>query len=102
MGSPLSAEAVAKVGLSDWRFAVGEIRTHFTAQSFTLAADLLSAIAQVADQLDHYSDLHLRYPAEVLVTLTTHSAGGITQLDLDLAASVSSLAMEAGAQASVG
>jgi 4a-hydroxytetrahydrobiopterin dehydratase len=101
MGGPLPTGAVAEAGLSDWRLMDSKIRARFTAQSYTKAADLLSTIARAADDADHHPDLDLRYPAEVLVTLTTHSAGGVTQLDLDLAAVISALAADAGAQANV-
>jgi 4a-hydroxytetrahydrobiopterin dehydratase len=101
MGDALSAEAVEEARLSDWRFLNGKIGAHFTALSYTEAAELLSAIARAADEADHHPDLDLRYPSEVLVNLSTHSAGGVTQLDLDLAAVISALASVAEAQANV-
>lgn len=101
MSNVLSAEDVAAAGLSDWRFIEGMIECRLTAPSYTEAAEFLTTIAKAADEADHHPDLDLRYPGVVVVTLTTHSAGGVTQLDLDLAATISSLAIEAGAQANV-
>lgn len=41
-------------------------------------------VAKVADAMDHHPDLDIRY-TKVTCTLSTHSAGGITSLDLELA-----------------
>ena len=44
-------------------------------------------VAGMADAMDHHPDIDIRY-TKVTFTLSTHSAGGITQLDLDLAAKI--------------
>jgi 4a-hydroxytetrahydrobiopterin dehydratase len=41
-------------------------------------------VAGIADAMDHHPDIDIRY-TKVTLTLSTHSAGGITSLDLDLA-----------------
>lgn len=48
-------------------------------------------VAQAAEAADHHPDLDIRY-TRVVCTLSTHSAGGITQLDLDLAGTIDGLA----------
>jgi 4a-hydroxytetrahydrobiopterin dehydratase len=52
--------------------------------SFRAAAEAVSMIADVAEQLDHHPDLDLRWTT-VRVAVATHSAGGVTELDLQLA-----------------
>jgi 4a-hydroxytetrahydrobiopterin dehydratase len=42
------------------------------------------AVAKAAHAADHHPDIDIRY-TKVTCSLSTHSAGGITQKDLDLA-----------------
>lgn len=44
-------------------------------------------IAMEAEHANHHPDLDIRY-TKIVVTLSTHDAGGITQHDLDLAAKI--------------
>lgn len=60
--------------------------------SFARFADgiaFVQRVAAAADAMDHHPDIDIRY-TKVTCTLSTHSAGGITQLDLDLAQQVES------------
>lgn len=86
-------------GVEDWRFILGSIVAEFEAGSFEDGASLVSEIAKAATMADHHPDVQLSYPAVVRVQLTTHAVGGLTQLDVDLARTVSRLAGEAGAGA---
>ena len=63
---------------------------------------LVSNIADAAEALQHHPDIDVRYPDHVHVTITTHAAGGLTTLDLDLARSISQLAGLAGATVTAG
>jgi len=58
--------------------------------SFRAAVEAISVIADVAEQLDHHPDVDLRW-TRVRVAVVTHSAGGLTQLDLDLAQRIDAL-----------
>ena len=42
------------------------------------------AVARAAETADHHPDIDIRY-TKIICTLSTHSAGGITQKDLDMA-----------------
>jgi 4a-hydroxytetrahydrobiopterin dehydratase len=86
-------------GLDDWRVSLGRIEALFRAASFAAAADLVARIAAAADAADHHPDIDLRYPGVVHVVLSTHSTGGLSDLDASLARTVSQLATEAGATA---
>lgn len=85
-------------GLHGWRWLGHQLRTQLRAGGFVEAAALASRIAVVADELDHHPLLDLRYPDRVLVALWTHSAGGITELDVTLAQRIDELAADAGAR----
>lgn len=88
----------ARRDLPDWRCLLGGIEATFRAPSFGQAAELVASIARAADDLDHHPDIDLRYPGRVHVVLTTHAEGGaITDLDVELAATISQLAEDSGA-----
>jgi 4a-hydroxytetrahydrobiopterin dehydratase len=86
-------------GLDDWRVVLDALHGRFRAPSFAAAAMLVASIADAAEAADHHPDVDLRYPGVVRVSLRTHAAGAITDLDVDLARTISSLAATAGAVA---
>ena len=53
-------------------------------KSFLAGIDFVVAVAKAAEAADHHPDIDIRY-TKILCSLSTHSAGGITQKDLDLA-----------------
>ena len=65
---------------------------HRTAElsSFRDAVDAIVAIADVAEELDHHPDVDLRWRT-LHLTLVSHSAGGVTELDLELARRIDAL-----------
>ncbi len=94
----VTPEAFANLdGLADWRVVVGTIGATFRAGSYRAAAELVSAITEAAERLEHHPDIDVRYPDRVRVILTTHATGGLTTLDVDLAREISTLASNAGA-----
>jgi 4a-hydroxytetrahydrobiopterin dehydratase len=92
-----SDEVAALDDFDDWREVLGGIHADFRAPSFSAAGSLVSAIAEAADAAEHHPDVDVRYPNVVHVVLTTHGAGGLTTLDIDLAREISALAARAGA-----
>jgi 4a-hydroxytetrahydrobiopterin dehydratase len=58
--------------------------------SFLAAVEFISRLAPVAEALDHHPDLSLSWRT-VTLTLSTHSSGGVTAMDLDLAAQLDQL-----------
>ena len=87
----------AMEGLDDWRYVLNAIRGEFRAGSFPAAAALVAQIADAAEAADHHPDVDLRYPDRVLVVLSTHATGGLSNADVDLAGTISRLASAAGA-----
>ena len=66
------------------------------APSFADAVRLVGLVADEAEQLDHHPDVDLRWRT-VSFALSTHSAGGVTQLDVELAHRVLAAAAAVGA-----
>ena len=55
--------------------------------------DFVVAVAKAAEAVDHHPDIDIRY-TKIVCSLSTHSAGGITQKDLDLAGEIEGLKKE--------
>jgi 4a-hydroxytetrahydrobiopterin dehydratase len=66
----------------------GDVLTKtFAFTAFMDGIDFVVGIAKLADAANHPPDIDIRY-TKVVVTLSTHDAGGITQNDLDLAKAI--------------
>jgi 4a-hydroxytetrahydrobiopterin dehydratase len=91
-----AAQFDAEADLDDWRFLLGRIEAVFVAESFAQATAFVAQVAEAADAANHHPDVDLRYPGRVHVALTTHAVDGLTTADVDLAATISTLAATAG------
>jgi 4a-hydroxytetrahydrobiopterin dehydratase len=58
--------------------------------TFRDAVAAIDAIADVAEEMDHHPDIDLRWRT-LHLTLSSHSAGGVTELDLALARRIDAL-----------
>lgn len=67
------------------------------ARSFPDAVRMIDRVAEDAEQMNHHPDIDLRWRTLVF-TLSTHSAGGVTQLDVELAHRILEVASDLGAQ----
>ena len=70
--------------LQGWSRRADVITKTFQFRNFMTGINFVTAVAKAADAADHHPDIDIRY-TKVTCTLSTHSAGGITQKDLDLA-----------------
>jgi len=75
-----------------WQREGDAITKEFVLGGFSEAAQFIAKIAPIADAMDHHPDVQLYRYKRVKIILTTHSAGGITQNDFDLAAKIDALA----------
>jgi 4a-hydroxytetrahydrobiopterin dehydratase len=66
------------------------------APSFAEAVRFVGLVGEAAEKLDHHPDVDLRW-RRVTLTCSTHSAGGVTGLDLALLAHALELAEQVGA-----
>jgi 4a-hydroxytetrahydrobiopterin dehydratase len=67
------------------------IRRRFEGEDFAFAVALVNRIAPVAEELNHHPDLEVSW-GSVTVTVTTHSEGGLTESDFDLARRIDAVA----------
>jgi 4a-hydroxytetrahydrobiopterin dehydratase len=63
----------------------------FTVRSFAHGVLFIAAIAQLAESANHHPDVNLHGYSHVTVSLVTHSEGGVTEKDIDLAAQIEAL-----------
>ena len=70
--------------LQGWSRRGDVITKTYQFRNFMTGINFVTAVAKAADAADHHPDIEIRY-TKVTCTLSTHSAGGITQKDLDLA-----------------
>ena len=75
--------------LPGWSVEDGVLVKQFALPSFLAAVDFVNALAAMAEEANHHPDLDIRYD-KVRVALVTHSAGGITGRDLDMAKRIES------------
>ena len=94
------SDVTAAVDQRHWRVLLQSLRATFTTPDFTTAAAFVARIAAAADEANHHPDVVLRW-GQVTVTTSSHDAGGLTQRDVDLAATVSALADELGLEGDV-
>ena len=78
---------------ADWAGSAIELRRSIEFVDFTTAVDFVNRLAPACEELDHHPDLALRW-RWVDVVLATHSAGGVTELDLQLAEQVDDVAAQ--------
>ncbi len=80
-----SAETALR-DLEGWSLAEdgGSISRSFTFRNFSEAFAFMTRVALAAEKMDHHPEWSNVYKT-VDVTLSTHSAGGLTELDFELA-----------------
>ena len=78
-------------GLTGWEIREGKLHRQFEFADFVAAFRFISGVALIAERMDHHPEWANVYN-RVVIDLTTHDAGGLTDLDFELAAAVSSLA----------
>ncbi len=79
-GWSLSAEHGTPAIVRDWRLT-----------DFAAALAFVQRVGELAERADHHPDILLHGWNRVRLTLSTHSAGGLTQADLDLAGRIDGL-----------
>jgi 4a-hydroxytetrahydrobiopterin dehydratase len=84
------------VELDGWELDGDRITRVYRLGGFPQAVAFVVRVSYLAEAADHHPDLDIRYN-RVRVSLSTHSEGGVTGKDLDLARNVHSVAGELGA-----
>ena len=85
------AEVSARLSeVPGWAIVEGKLQKTFQFPSFVHAFGFMSRVALVAEAMNHHPEWFNVY-SKIIVDLTTHDAGGITQNDIILAKILNSL-----------
>jgi 4a-hydroxytetrahydrobiopterin dehydratase len=83
-------ERVADAG--EWRRQDSTIVRELVVADFAAAIALVNRVAEVAETANHHPDILVHGWNKVRLTLSTHSAGGLTEADFALAREIDALA----------
>ena len=91
MGLLNEAQISERLGRVDkWSREGAAIRRTIELPSFPAAIAFVGRVADLSEAADHHPDIDIRYRRVTLV-LATHSAGGLTERDFDLAERIDAL-----------
>ena len=77
--------------LPGWEMRAGTLTKTYIVRSFAHGVLFLGAIGQLAEAANHHPDVNVHDYSRVTVGLVTHSEGGVTDKDFELAAQIESL-----------
>ncbi len=77
-------------GLPGWKRDGDAIAREFDAGDFKGSVNLVNRLLPVAEAMNHHPDLEISW-ATVTVRLSSHSEGGLTAADFDLASRIDAL-----------
>jgi 4a-hydroxytetrahydrobiopterin dehydratase len=78
---------------SDWSGSTDKLSRSIEFADFPTAVEFVNRVAPRCEELNHHPDLAIRW-RWVEVELSTHSAGGVTEMDVQLAEIVDEVAAE--------
>ncbi|MCI0449234.1 MAG: 4a-hydroxytetrahydrobiopterin dehydratase [Chlorobi bacterium] len=71
--------------LPGWSYEEGSIKKTFKTQNYPATMGFVAAIGGFCQKRNHHPDYVIMKYKEVEVSFSTHSAGGITQNDIEIA-----------------
>jgi 4a-hydroxytetrahydrobiopterin dehydratase len=100
--SALTGQQIADADLDGWalitHYGISRLHTRIHTKDFATARQVVNAIGQVADEMNHYADLDLRSTRVDVRLCSGNEAGGVTEVDVDVARRTCDIATAAGAQ----
>src|SRR5579863_3023589 len=89
-----SVDAALAAGVAWERHGDELVKTH-QGKDFADSLAYVNAVGALAEEMDHHPDIDIRWNT-VTLRLTTHSEGGLTSLDLELARRIDALSAPGG------
>ncbi len=74
----------------EWEYENKSITRTIEFEEFNDAIDFVNDLAEIAEEAQHHPDITIRH-TKVTLKLTTYDAGGVTNLDIELAQRVDNL-----------
>ena len=77
--------------LNEWKQEGKQITKQFELKDFKSALSFVNNIGEKAEEMDHHPDIFIHSWNKVKITISTHSEGGITKKDIQLAEKIQKL-----------
>ena len=77
-------------GLEGWEREGESIKKEFKLEDYKGSVDFVNRLTPVAEEMNHHPDLEISWNT-VKVSISTHSEGGLTENDFELAGKVDTL-----------
>ncbi len=77
--------------LPEWELEKKHIERTFEFEDFSAAIDFVNSVAEIAEDEEHHPEIDIRYN-KVRLQLSTHTEGGLTERDFEVAQKVETLA----------
>jgi 4a-hydroxytetrahydrobiopterin dehydratase len=92
MAQLLSEEAIAsRLENTQWRREGNQIVREWRFDDFAAAMAFVNRVAEAAEAANHHPDILVHGWNKVTLSLTNHSAGGLTEADFEMAARIDQL-----------
>jgi 4a-hydroxytetrahydrobiopterin dehydratase len=91
----LTGKQIADEGLDGWAYLLGGLQTRMRTHDFATGLTVVNAIGAAAEEMNHHPDVDLRY-THVDARLTSHDEHGVTDRDIRLARTITSIAADVG------
>lgn len=78
-------------GFSGWEQEENQITKLFQFKDFAEALSFVNKVGEEAEKMDHHPDIFIHSWNKVKITISTHSEGGITKKDFQLAEKIEGL-----------
>jgi 4a-hydroxytetrahydrobiopterin dehydratase len=85
-------EVQGALSSSDWRRNDQVIEREWKFKDFAQAIAFVNRVADAAEASNHHPDIHLHGWNKVRLELSTHSEGGLTRADFEMAGRIDDLA----------
>jgi len=80
--------------LPGWKFSENGLQKKYQFKDFISNIEAVKRIAIKAEELNHHPDIFIHSWNKLTITLSTHSVGGVTQLDFQLAKEIEEITNE--------
>jgi 4a-hydroxytetrahydrobiopterin dehydratase len=86
------SKIIEKLGtLEGWEYRDKQIGKEYELKDFKEALGFVNKVGERAEQMDHHPDIFLHNWNKVKITVSTHSAGGVTENDFKLAEKIENI-----------
>lgn len=76
--------------LKSWTYSNNQIEKEFFFKDFIEASSFVTAVGLEAEKADHHPDILIYGWNKVKISISTHSEGGVTEKDIQLAKKIDS------------